>query len=1503
MSEDLIHRKYGFALLTDSNYRLWALNAAAYLGTQGLWDVWQPSTTPPPEPVLLAIHNKELSAATNTLFLLLSDELKLRFVEDKTSAMALWTAIRTAFTTVSAGDRFVAAAALSSIFQGDDETVLAFSERVAAASRAVMNLQPEGYTVRQMNEDMRTYAFIRGARTEFKGVSDVLAGAASITFQEATSKLHAVENNNASITISAARASTSTPTPASVHAAFTPSSSSSPSTPRPNRPRLDKSKWYCDFCKVARSHTTDFCSKKKAFDLGVASTAHVAQNSTFEGAHYVSEYAGAASTASSPSSAFPPPDSWNADTGATSHMTPRREWFQEYSPCSIPVRVANGKVIMAVGVGKVQMIPKVDGKALPMVTFTRVLHVPLLTSNLLSVLSLTTLHHYQVHIHDHLMDFFVGTELWFRAKVDASRTAYLEVETLLEQTAASVRVSVLGLELWHRRLGHIGMDRLKQLSSGTLVHGLRLKSAIPHDASLCESCLAGKQHRTAMPKSVISRATVPLELVHSDLHGPTHVAAQGGYRYWVVFIDDATRYRMAYKLKKKSDTFAAFQAFKIFAEAQTGHRIKGLHEDKGGEYMSNAFAAFLTAHGIRRFHTTRNSPQENGVAERSNRILDEGITASLHEANLPSSFWGYALSNYLSILNRSPTSAVKGMVPHEAFYKRKPTVADVRVFGCRVWIHVPKDRRQSFQPKTLRCIYLGPAPDFKAWNCYDPLTRKMHVSRDAIFDESNFPGLSMSPDDPTYNPVIPPGLHKPAVVNPDVFDTFSDFGADSDDGGAPAGTPDPPLPPAGPIHPPIPPIHDPSPPPHSPSPPPHSPSPPPAPRVPRIPPVPKPPTRTRRNASASGSKSNPAPAQTRHSTRTSKPPGEWWKLPTPPPPAPVVPPAPVEPAPERYRTPVPEFPPDSEDDSPAGDSDSAESLDFLADQHADAAFAFAEHSDAAFLHSVEHAQSAVSEQVLIEYAFATSNEMPRTFRESQVRDDAAMWRDAAQSEIDSLVLNETWDLVPLPAGRKAIGSRWVFVIKQLPDGTVDRYKARVVAKGYSQIYELDYTETYAPVTKFASLRTVLAIAAIHDMELYHLDVSTAFLNAKLDPKEWVYMRQPEGFAVKGKEHLVCHVKRALYGLKQSGRMWSLELFKTMEELGFKKVASDPSVFVFAKDGTRILLPVYVDDLAMASNNAAEAKRVIGELEKRYKLRHSELSVILGIEVHRDRANRRIHLSQSKYTKDIINRFQLSTSNPVVTPIDPSASLSMEDCPAPDSAEWHDMQSIPYLSAVGSLNYLSTATRPDISHAVSRVSRFNQNPGKAHWHAVLRIFKYLLHTPHFALEYSPHPDSAHPSLSVFSDASYAQEEGAKSTTGWATFIGNCLVSWASKRQSVVAKSTSEAEWIAANGGAQDLVWFRKFLMEIGFPQADHTPLWVDNESTIRFGQDGQMNGRMKHMKVAYYWLKERIEEDKEVKLHHVPGLENTADILTKGLARELHEFHCHGMGLVSMDEVS
>ena len=293
-----------------------------------------------------------------------------------------------------------------------------------------------------------------------------------------------------------------------------------------------------------------------------------------------------------------------------------------------------------------------------------------------------------------------------------------------------------------------------------------------------------------------------------------------------------------------------------------------------------------------------------------------------------------------------------------------------------------------------------------------------------------------------------------------------------------------------------------------------------------------------------------------------------------------------------------------------------------------------------------------------------------------------------------------------------------------------------------------------------------------------------------------------------------------------------------------------------------------------------------------------VSYLLGVEIIRDRPNHKMWLSQRKYIRDILGRFQMTNALPVATPVDDRHPLSMLDCPKTEE-DRRFMSNIPYLSAVGCIMWLAMATRPDLAYAASLLGRFSANPGRSHWEAVKRVLRYLVGTTNLALEYGK--SSTGLSLTIYSDAGYAgDKDNARSTGGYTTFVGDNCVNWESHRQKVVAKSTAESELIAANEGGSDAVWSRKFFDELGLGDKQIPRLFIDNQTTIRVGKNPEHHSKMKHILTKYFWIREAVENGRLV-LEYVPTAQNPSDILTKALGRVKHQRFCDQLGLHDLRE--
>ena len=581
---------------------------------------------------------------------------------------------------------------------------------------------------------------------------------------------------------------------------------------------------------------------------------------------------------------------------------------------------------------------------------------------------------------------------------------------------------------------------------------------------------------------------------------------------------------------------------------------------------------------------------------------------------------------------------------------------------------------------------------------------------------------------------------------------------------------------------------------------------------------------------------------------------------------------------------------DSESD--AGDRESSpDPIDFLS-----------HNADALIADSVAHMAGMDSDYLSYEDALnfalqsAADNGFPSEpehWKDIKNRPDASKWYAAAQEEFQALLDNGTFEPVQLPKGRKAIGCRWVFKLKRKADGTVDKYKARLVAKGFSQCPGLDFGQVFAPTARWAALRAIFVLVALEDLELYSVDVSNAFLNGDLDHE--VYMAHPEGFEERFDHGTILQLHKALYGLKQAGHQWHKKLNQVLTSIGFTLVRCDNSIWVFKRASTRIIIPVYVDDMTIACNKRTEYEQVVGELKKHFKIKElGETSSLLGVLIERDRSKHRLCISQKHYAEDVLERFNLSNMHPVSTPLDTGLRLSKDQAPQTHE-ERSEMSKLPYSQLVGALMYLAIATRPDIAHAVGVLSRFSSNPGIPHWKALKHLCRYVQGTKDFKLCYEPDPTCKEP-FSTYADADYAGDiDTRRSTSGMVVKMGTGAISWASKLQPVVTLSTTEAEYISATSAAQEILWLRNLFQEIGYEIEGASSLYLDNQSAIAVSKNPEYHGRMKHLDLRHYWLRDVVKEGK-IDVKYIPTASMPADIMTKSLPKATVELmrKMHGL---------
>ncbi|KAE8657094.1 hypothetical protein F3Y22_tig00116997pilonHSYRG00993 [Hibiscus syriacus] len=785
-----------------------------------------------------------------------------------------------------------------------------------------------------------------------------------------------------------------------------------------------------------------------------------------------------------------------------------------------------------------------------------------------------------------------------------------------------------------------------------------------------------------------------LDYMHFDVWGPSTISSLGGSRHYVTFIDDFSRKVWVYFLKQKSKVFEKFKLWKGEVENQTGQKIKCLRSDNGTEYTDSQFLHFCKEHGIKRHFTVRKTPQQNGVAERMNRSLNERARCLRLNAGLPKHFWAKAVNMACYLINRSPRASLAGKVAEEVWTGHDVSFDNLRIFGCPAYVHVPADERSKLDAKSKECIFLGYKKGVKGFKFWDPVAKKIVISRDVVFDEQS---MLQQKKDTTVVDFEQFPFEKPETSQPtsggSTTDDLQDYSLARD--------------------------------------------------------------RVRRT--------------------NIKPP------------------------------------------------------------------------------------SILCFEDLVSFALIVSSDDPVTFHDAITSQENDKWMTAMVEEMEALNHNQT------NSNRKK----------------GEKFKARLVAKGFSQQKGVDYDEIFSPVVRHTSIRAVLALVASWDSHLEHMDVKTAFFHGDLEDQ--IYMRQPEGFTQPGNEHLVCRLKKSLYGLKQSPRQWYKRFDSYMIKIGYNRCEYDCCVYVKSLDyGSFIFLLLYVDDMLIAAKNMDDVIGLKTLLSQEFDMKDlGAVKKILGMEICRDRDSRKLWLSQWGYVKKMLERFAMSSAKPVSTPLANHFKLSSEQCAKTDK-EAEDMAKVSYSNVVGCLMYAMVCTRPDLGYVVSQVCKYMSKHGKQHWEAVKWIFRYLKGTVGHRIVFGSQRDN--PLVVGYVDSDYAGDlDNRRSTIGYVFTLGGRPICWKSTVQSVVALSTTEAEYMVAAEAAKEALWLTGLVKELG------VQLLYDNQSAIHLAKNQVYRVRTKHIDVRFYKIRELVASG-EILFQKVHTDENAADMFTKPVTTDKFK-HC------------
>ena len=1116
------------------------------------------------------------------------------------------------------------------------------------------------------------------------------------------------------------------------------------------------------------------------------------------------------------------------DSGCSQHICCDPSLLQDY--CSFEtvrnVGTGEGQLSLAIGAGNMMLSPRL--------TCTDTWLVPDFKFNLVSVSQLDD-RGFRIVFHRGEALILNQDQL---VVARAVRDKGLYIIPRSATALASSTEDAVPIDFLHRLFGHWGEQGLRKLASD--LHWPVSPGPLP----FCQTCAIGSMDQRKYRRRK-EYATRFLYRLHMDTAVDLEPSFDGE-RHFVVILDEATRFIVDVLIlpSRSATTTALLGTLKHLEKAYAdGRGIAFIRCDGAREFRTLSITEYLLSQGIQMEVTPRYAHGTNGLVERCIQTLKNLIRCLLIEAGLTARLWPYALRHAVRIYNVIPRRVLNGKSPYVLRYGEDPPADGWYVFGSVAFAAVPQELRSKLSPKGEKCLYLGEGRTGPILYVFSARKVKHHHARTVRIDDGRFAdkaeliehGIQYDPDESLPGsiqfPYDPNELATEFAVSPPVAASGEDRG-------------------------------------------------------------------TQPQKSQKKRRLNRAPERDISGTKRPRRRGSrksYVDLP-----AQVLEQAIL---------------PDNVEELLQLEQAKAESL---IHERTQALVTYIQNvhgvydvDDEILNDCVEGVKDAVvciaatemqgtnipiRDPSLEEYSYAlvakeslvSKDETPRHYAAaSQLR----CWREAMRKELQTLEEKGTYELVKRPPNCKPLRCHWVYVIKRLKDGTIDRYKARLVVDGSGQSQGMDYLQSFAPVGSRIVLRLFLHWAISKKYTIAHWDVSSAFLNGDIDTV--VYMRQPPGY--NDGSGRVCLLKKALYGLRQSPRLWFHKFSQIISKSipGLQNSNLDPCLWIHPK----VMIFLYVDDLLIAGD-PKHVRRVRDALFNEFKMTDEGFPTkFLGISITRTESG--IHMSSLPLIRDLISTMELMEAPPRKCPMDPNFYTRTRE----PSRKLTERGIAKYQAVIGSLLYIATCTRPDVALAVGILSQFMIAPTEYHMTAARRIVCYLKGTANLGLLIEPRAECemstlvaasdslAYDSkkLSSFTDSDYATAFTRRSRTGFCIYWGNTLVSWKSRKQSVVALSTAEAELYALTDGAKELYYGARIANELvhGRPFEDHFSidvpnLYCDNQSTIRvISNKGDRHDVVKHVDIRQKWLRER-HDDRDFNVAYVSTHDNVADVFTKPL---------------------
>lgn len=1108
---------------------------------------------------------------------------------------------------------------------------------------------------------------------------------------------------------------------------------------------------------------------------------------------------------------------WLADSGASAHMCNQKGWFSQIELFETPedCSIGNGKKVKILGNGKVTVLSK-NNDPMTKLNLTNVLYIPELMTNLFSVGAAAD--------KDAKTTFDKKTCLTtLNGQVIVKGERLRGSLYLMNMAAAKADHNALFCQAertkseWHRVLGHACDQRINQLMKDPEL-GLKIVDKV-NDTN-CSVCPAGKGRHASHPSYEYKRAEEAGDRVHVDLTGKLNVTSVSGCNYYLICKDEWSSYVYTYFVKDKSLVALALAKLICDFEADSGKTIKRIHSDNGSEFVNAKTEMLFAREHIVHETTAPHTPQQNGRVEREIQSITQMARCMLIGSELGQELYAEAVDCATYIQNRLPNVSTD-KTPYELIFNRKPYLKHICEFGTEAHVIINGHYLSKFDARTEPGYIVGFTKRRNTYKIYLPQRKRVIMSCDVIFkphpktrERQLYRLPDLTREQAVKVSVIPNEQQRRQQVNQGPTNQ-------NEKGQSRPNVQFSDMRPrsnsSGIVR-----LSE---------------------RQPEV-------INIDANTTGQNIEQN---AQT--STQTTHEHNQ-----------------------EQFEQPV---------ENPGNITTSNNAEMSVYHQAKESTDELEVSMPTLSEHNSHLDEPELETRANTEYSPFKGRELtrtpppgsfvacftpqpvePRTFEDALQSDDKEKWIEAIEDELKAHKLNETWKEVEKPKGKTLLSTKWVFTIKYKSDNSIERYKARLVARGFEQREGFDFEEVFSPVTRYESIRLLVAIATHYNLQYTQFDVKTAFLYGEID--EELYIETPKG--VKLSNNKALKLQKGLYGLKQAPRVWNNKFKQTVEKIGFRATISDPCVFY--EPEKRIYLCIYVDDGLLFAANSNDLQATLNYLKEQFDIRVVRGSTFVGLQIEQQANSYTI--KQTSYAKQVLKRFNMDESKPVSAPLETSHKLTEVD---PNEEDYK----CPYREAIGALNFLATKTRPDILHAVTLLAKFCEHPKQKHWAAIKRVMRYIQGTLEIGLMYTK---SEELEVTAYSDADFAADlQNRRSITGCIVFISNGPVIFRSIQQSIVALSTTQAEFIAASDTVKEVLWLKSIMSELQI-RYSKPKLRSDSQTAINLIKNPAFHKRTKHIDIKYQFIKQCYHEN-QFKLEFVPTEEQLADYLTKALPRDKH----------------